>query len=127
LLPFSSEPFVFPSAVKNVTIKIYINIILPVVLHGCRTWSLTLREEPILGAFENRVLRRISGPKRNKMLGGWRKQHNEEHRNLYSSPNIIRIINSRRIRWAGNVARKGRKMHIGFFGNVRRKETAWKT
>jgi hypothetical protein len=68
--------------------KIYKIIILPVVLYGCETWSLTLREEHGLRVFENRVLRRIFGPKRNEVTGGWRKLHNEELRNLYSSLSI---------------------------------------
>jgi hypothetical protein len=79
------------------------------VLYGCETWSLTLREEHRLRVFENRVLRRIFGLKRHEVAGGWRKLHNEELRNLFSSPNIIRMIKSRRIRWAGHVARMGRR------------------
>jgi hypothetical protein len=79
-------------------------IILPVVLYGCETWSLTLREEHRLRVFDNKVLRRIFGPKRGEMTGDWRKLHNEELHNLYSSPNIIKMINSRRMRWAGHVA-----------------------
>jgi hypothetical protein len=78
-----------------------------VVLYGCETWSLTLREEYRLRVFENRVLRRILGSK--KEVGGWRKLHNEELHNLYSSPNTIRMIKSRRMRWAGNVERMGRE------------------
>jgi hypothetical protein len=77
----------------------YKTIILPVVLYGCETWSLTLREEHRL-----RVLRRIFGPKRDEVMREWRKMHNEELRDLYSSPSIIRIIKSRRMRWAGHVA-----------------------
>jgi hypothetical protein len=84
-------------------------IILPVVLYGCETWSLTLREEHRLRVFENRVLRRIFGHKRNEETGGWTKLHNEELHNLYSSPSIIRIIRSRKMRWAGHVARMGEK------------------
>jgi len=80
---------------------------LPVVLYGCETWSLTLREERSLRVFENRVLRRIFGTKRGEVTGKWRKLHNEELNNLYSSPNIVRVIKSRRIRWAGHVARMG--------------------
>jgi hypothetical protein len=76
-------------------------------LYGCETWSLTLREEHILRVFENRVLRRIFGPKGDEMTGEWRKLHNEELRDLYSSPSIIRKIKSRRMRWAGHVARIG--------------------
>jgi hypothetical protein len=75
--------------------------ILPEVLYGCETWSLTLREEHRLGVFEKRVLRRIFGPKRDEVTGKWRKLHNEELRDLYSSPSIIRIIKERRMRWAG--------------------------
>jgi hypothetical protein len=80
-----------------------------VVLYGCGTWSLTLREEHRLRVFENRVLRRIFGQKRDEVTGEWRKLHNEELRDLYSSPSIIRIIKSRRMRWAGHVARMGDK------------------
>jgi hypothetical protein len=71
---------------------------LPVVLYGCETWSLTLREERRLRVFENRVLRRIFGPKRDEVIGGWRKLRNEELHNLYCSPSIIRMIKSRRMR-----------------------------
>jgi hypothetical protein len=77
-----------------------------VVLYGCETWSLTLREEHGLRVFEKRVLRRISGQKRDEVMGGWRKMHNELH-NLYSSPNRIRMTKSRRMRWTGPVARVG--------------------
>jgi hypothetical protein len=73
---------------KNLKIRIYKTIILPVVLYGCETWSLTLREEHRLRMFENRVLRRIFGPKRNDVTGDWRKLHNDELHNLYSSPII---------------------------------------
>jgi hypothetical protein len=72
-------------------------------------WSLTLREEHRLGVFENRVLRRIFGPKRDEVTGEWRKLHNEELRDLYSSPSIIRIMKARMMRWAGHVARMGEK------------------
>jgi hypothetical protein len=80
-----------------------------VALYGCETWSLTLREEHRLGVFENRVLTRIFGPKRDEVTGGWRKLHNEELHDLYSSPSIIRIIKARRISWLGHVARIGEK------------------
>jgi hypothetical protein len=76
-------------------------MILHVVLYGCETWSLTLREEHKLRLFENRALRKIFGPKRDEVIGGWRKLHNEELRNLYSSPDLIRRLGSRRIKWAG--------------------------
>jgi hypothetical protein len=77
---------------------------LPVVLYGCEIWSLTLTEEIKLRMLVNRVLRRILGPKRDGVTGGWRKLHNEELHNLYSSSRIIRIIKSRRMRWARHVA-----------------------
>jgi hypothetical protein len=76
-----------------------------IALYGCETWSLTLREENRLRIFENRVLRKIFRPKRDEVTGGWRKLHNEELHNFYSSPNIIRMIKSRRMRWSGKVAR----------------------
>jgi hypothetical protein len=78
--------------------EIYKIIILPVVPYGCETWSLTRREEHRLRVFENRVLRRIFGPKRDEVTGEWRKLHNKELHNLYSSPSIIRMIKSRRMR-----------------------------
>jgi len=92
---------------KNLKIKIHRIIILPVVLYGCETWSLTLREERGLRVFENRVLRRIFGPKRDEVTGEWRNLHNEELNNLYSSPNIVWVIKSRRMRWAGHVVCMG--------------------
>jgi hypothetical protein len=92
---------------RNVKIKLYKTIILPVVLYGCETWSLTLREEHRLRVFENRVLRRIFGLKRDEATGSCRKPHNEELHGLYSSPSIIRVIKARRMRWAGHVARMG--------------------
>ena len=92
---------------KNLKIKIYRNIILPAVLYGCETWSLILREERKLRVFENMVLRRIFEPRRDEVTGEWRRLHNEEPDDLYSSPNIVRAIKSRRMRWAGHVARMG--------------------
>jgi hypothetical protein len=95
-----------------VKVRICKTIVLPVVLYECETWSLTVREEHKLKVFENRVLRRIFGLKRDGVTGGWRKLHNEELHNLYSSPSIIRIIKSRRMRWAGHVARMGEKRNV---------------
>ena len=82
-------------------------------MYGCETWSLTLREEHRLRVFENRVLRRIFGPKRDGVTGEWRKLHDEELNSLYSSPKIVRVIKSRRMRWTGHVARmeEGRGVH----------------
>jgi hypothetical protein len=92
---------------ENIKIKIYGNIILPVVLYGSETWSLTLREERRLRVFENRVLRRIFGPKKEEVRGEWRKLHNEDLKDLYFPPNIFRLIKSRRMRWAEHVVRMG--------------------
>ena len=86
---------------KNLKIKIYRTIILPVVLYGCETCSLTLREERRLRVFENRVLRRVFGPKRDAVTGEWRKLHNEEFIDLYSLPSNVQVVKSRRMRWAG--------------------------
>jgi hypothetical protein len=94
---------------KNVKIRIYKTIILPVVLYGSETWSLILGEENRLRVFENRVLRRIFGPMKDEVTGEWRKLHNEELRDLYSSPSIARMVKSRRMGWAGHVARMGEK------------------
>jgi hypothetical protein len=80
-----------------------------VVLHGCETWSLTLKEEHELRVFENGVLRRIFGPKRDELTGGQKKLHNEERHDLHSLPSIIRIIKLRRKRWMGHVAQMGEK------------------
>jgi hypothetical protein len=94
---------------KNTKIRVYRTVVLPVVLCGCETWSLTVREEQRLRVFENRVLRRMFGPKRDEATGEWRRLHNEELNDLHSSPHIIRVIKSRRMRWAGHVARMGEK------------------
>jgi hypothetical protein len=109
---------------KNLKIKIYRTIILPIVLYGCDTWSLTLREERKLRMFENKVLRRIFGPRRDEITGEWRRLHNEELNVLYSSPNIVRVIKLRRMRWAGHVARMGEERDcIGsWWGNGRERD-----
>jgi hypothetical protein len=95
-----------------VKVRIYKAIILPVVLYGCETWSLTVREEHTLRVFETWVLRRLFGPKRDGVTGMWRKLYNEELHNLYSSPSIIRIIKLRRMRCVGHVARMGEKRNV---------------
>jgi hypothetical protein len=89
---------------KNLKIKIYETVILPVVLYGCDAWYPTLREERRL-----RVLRRIFGPKRDEVTGESRKLHNEELNDLYCSPDIVRVIKSRGMRWAGHVAGMGER------------------
>jgi hypothetical protein len=94
---------------KNTKIKIYRTVILPVVLYGCETWSLTLRAVHRLRMVENRVLRRMCGPKEDEVGGEWRRLHCEELCDLYSSPNTIWVISSRRMRWAGHVACMGNK------------------
>jgi hypothetical protein len=81
-------------------------------LYGCETWSLILREENRLMVFENRVLRGIFGPKRKEVREEWRKLHNEELNDLYCSPNIIRMIKSRRMKWAGHVGRMGERRGV---------------
>jgi hypothetical protein len=112
LLPFGSQPSVLPPAVRNVKVKTYKTIILPAVLYGCETWSVTLREEHRLRVFGNRVLRGIFGTKGDEVTGEWRKLHNGELHNLYSSPDIIRQIKSRRMSWAGHVARMGERRNM---------------
>jgi hypothetical protein len=86
--------------------------ILPVALYGCETWSLILQEEQRLRMFENRILRRIFGPKRMEAAGSRRRLHNEELHNLYTSQNIIRVIKPRRVRWVEHV------VHIGEMSNA---------
>jgi hypothetical protein len=103
---------------RNLKVKIYKTIVLSVVLYGCGTWSVTLREEHRLRVFGNRVLRRIFGPKRDEVMVGWRKLHDGEVHNLYSPPNIIRQIKLKRMRWAGLVEGmgEGRKVNKVFVG-----------
>jgi hypothetical protein len=109
---------------KNLKIKIYITTILPVALYGCETWSLTLREERRLRVFENRVLRRIFGPKRDGVTGEWRKLHNEELHDLYSSPKILQVIKSRIMRREGHIVRMGeeRGVYRVWWGNLKERE-----
>jgi hypothetical protein len=106
-------------------IKTYKTIILPVVLYGCETWSLTLKEEYKLKTFENRMLRRIFRPKRDEIIGGWRKMNNEQLHKLYSSPDIR--MKSKNMRWAWHVACTSRGENIRaynvFLGNVEGKRS----
>jgi hypothetical protein len=90
---------------KNLKIKIYKILILSVILYACETWSLTLREERRLRLFENRVLRKVFGPEKDEVAREWRKLHNEGLNDLYSLPNIVRVVKSKPMRWAGHVAR----------------------
>jgi hypothetical protein len=98
------------------------------VLYASQNWSLTLREEPRLRVFENRALRRVFGPTRDEVTGEWRKLHNEEHNDLYSSPNIVQVIKSRRM-WAGHLARVGdsRDVYWVLVRKPEEKETTWNT
>ena len=91
---------------------------MPVVLYGCETWPLILREERRLRVFENRLLRRLFRPKRFEETGEWGKLHNEELNDLYSSPNIVRVIKSRRMRCGGGAcsAYEGGEMRVQGFG-----------
>jgi len=114
---------------KNGKFKIHRTTILPVVFYGCKTWSLTTREERRLRVFENRVLRRIFGPERDEVTGDWRKLHTEELNDLYSLSNIVRVVKSRRMRWAGHVARMGerRGLYRVLVGKPEGKQITWKT
>jgi hypothetical protein len=111
---------------ENLKIKILIS---PVVLYGCETWSLTLREEHRLRVLENRLLKRILGLKRDEVTGEWRKLHNEELRDFYYLPSKIRIIKSRRMRWTVHVAQmvEKRNTYRLLDGKARGKETTRKT
>jgi len=96
---------------RNVSLVVVVTIV-PVVLYGCETWLLTLQEERKLRVFENMVLRRIFGPRKDEVTGEWRKLHNKELNDLYSSPNIVWVIKSRRMRWAGHVASMGEERGV---------------
>jgi len=113
---------------KNLKIKIYRTIILPVVLYGFETWSLTLRDEHRTSVLENRVLRRIYGPTKDNVTRECKKLRNEELTDLYSSPIIIRMIKSRRMRRVGHVARvvERRRVNRVLVGKYEGK-TTWKT
>jgi len=103
------------------------NIILSFVLYGCKTWYLTWREELNKKVFENRVLKNIFGHKRDEVTGEWRRLHNELY-DLYCSPNIVRMIKSRRMRWSVCITNEGKGRYVLDFGRKsRRKETTWKT
>jgi hypothetical protein len=106
---YNSLQALLPSSLlsRNIKNKIYTTI----AMYECQTWSPTLKEELRVTMVENRVLRRIFGQKRDEIVGGWIKLHNEELHNLYSSPEIIRKIKSRRIRWAGYIAPMEGKRH----------------
>jgi hypothetical protein len=92
---------------ENFKVKVHRTIICSVVFYGCEPWSLQLREEHRLRMFENRVLRKIFRPKREEVVGGWRTLDNEELHNMHTSPNVVRVIKSKRMRLAGHVARMG--------------------
>jgi hypothetical protein len=126
LLSFSPKSICLPISYKKLKIKIYKIVILPAVLYGCKTWSLTLREEHRLRGFENRLLRRIIGPEKEED-GSWRILHNDEFHGLYSSTNIVRVIKSGWMKWVGHVACMRGEMFAGFGFEARREETTGKT
>ena len=114
---------------KNIIIKIFRTTILPVVLYGCDTRSLILREEHRPRVFENKVLRNTFGPKRYEVTGEWRKLYNEELNDLYCSTNIVWVIKSRGMKWAGHVARMGdrRDAYRALVGKPERKRPLGRT
>jgi hypothetical protein len=124
LLSFGAECLVFQFAIR----KTYRTVILPVV-YWCETWSLTFREERRLRVCENTVLRKLFGPKNDEVTREWRKLHNEELYNTYSSPYIVWVITSNRMRWAGHVARMGenRVVYMDLVGRLKRKKPLGRT
>jgi hypothetical protein len=115
VLSCGPESFTFQLLSKNIKIKTYRTIILPAILYGCEMWSLTLKVVRRLRLSENKVLRRILGPRRKDLTGEWKKLQSDVLNDLYSSPNIIRLIKSRRMRWVRHVARM-EEMCIQDFG-----------
>jgi len=107
LLLFSAESFVFHFDNQKLKNNIHRTKILPVVLYGCETWSVTTRQEHRLRVLQNTVLRKIFGPKRGEVLGEWRRLNNRDLYDLYSSPNIIWVMKARRKRWVVHVAYMG--------------------
>ena len=118
MLSFGAESFVFQFAVQNLKIKIYRTIALPVVLYESATWSLILSEEPRLRVFENRVLRRIFGSKRDEITREWRKLHNEELNDLYSSHIIIQVIKIEKNKMGGACSAYRGEAYKGFGGET---------
>jgi reverse gyrase len=111
---------------KNAKIRKCKILILPAVWYGCETWSVILREEHRLKVFHNGVLRKVLGLKRSEVTIAWRKVHNEELHNLYSSSSIIKMMKSRRMRWAGNIARMRRRgMHRGYWWDSHKERDHW--
>jgi hypothetical protein len=94
---------------KNINVKMYRNVILPVVLCGCEIWCLTLREEHRVWIFEIRVLRKVFGSKRDEVTGEWRRPHHEDPYEMYSSPTSIRVTKSKIMKWTGDIARMGNR------------------
>ena len=126
----SAQNLLSSSLLKNLKTKIYRNIILPVFLYGWETWSLTLREKRRLRESGNRVFRKIFGPMRDEVTREWRKLHNEELNDMYCSPNIVRVIKSRRRRWVWNVASSTlgtAEVYTGFWWGNPREKRPWKT
>ena len=107
MLLFNCENFIVPLLSKKLKVNMYKTIVLPVALYACDTWSFTLREEHRLRMYANKVLRKFFGAKRDEITGEWRKLHNAELHALYCSPNIIRSLKSRRLRWAEHLKTYG--------------------